>query len=206
MSRVYLYKLVTDNGGAPCIYRGKLSLAICKPMMRSKAKVGDLVFGFAANSLDKTNRLIYAAHVTKKLSNGRYFKDKRYFKRGDCIYKFAAGRFRWKKGAQHHGPKDRFHDLGSYPKYMRASVLMSSDFRYFGKAGNDKYKMCFPRVKRAVEQLGRGHRVRHSAALQDELFAMGDWVWHSTRKKVLGPPTHARSRDVCHRRGSCAAV
>ena len=56
MHNIYFYKLTADNGGAPCVRYGLLSLAICKPMIRKTAKEGDLVFGFAANSLHRYNR------------------------------------------------------------------------------------------------------------------------------------------------------
>jgi hypothetical protein len=32
------YKLTADNGGAPCVRYGLLSLAICKPMIRKTAR------------------------------------------------------------------------------------------------------------------------------------------------------------------------
>jgi Nucleotide modification associated domain 2 len=77
MPKIYFYKLTTDNGGAPCVQNDLLSLAICKPMMRKTAteEGGDLIFGFAANSLHRNNPLIYVARVTKKLCTGEYFKD-----------------------------------------------------------------------------------------------------------------------------------
>lgn len=78
MTRIYFYKLTTDNGGAPCVEGALLSLAICKPMIRSTAGVGDLIFGFAANALHEDNRLIYAARVTRTLRNGEYYKSSRY--------------------------------------------------------------------------------------------------------------------------------
>jgi hypothetical protein len=77
MSRIYYYKLTADNGGAPCIDGNWLSLAICKPRIRSTAEKGSLVFGFAANSLHTDNRLIYIACVTEeKLREGAYYKNK----------------------------------------------------------------------------------------------------------------------------------
>jgi Nucleotide modification associated domain 2 len=45
MNNTYFYKLTADNGGAPCVRYGLLSLAICKPMIRKTAKEGDLIFG-----------------------------------------------------------------------------------------------------------------------------------------------------------------
>jgi hypothetical protein len=184
MRHVYLYKLTADNGGAPCVERGLLSLAICKPMIRCNAKEEDLIFGFAANSLHpKDNRLIYAARVTQSVHNGEYYKSSRYTARGDCIYRFRSGKFIWRRGAQHHGPDDLVHDLGTYPKYPRATVLLSTDFRYFGKAASDVYKSKFPIVGKAVESLGRGLRVRHDPALRDQLLAMERWIWRGIPKR-----------------------
>lgn len=36
MPKIYFYKLTADNGGAPCVQDGLLSLAICKPMIRDQ--------------------------------------------------------------------------------------------------------------------------------------------------------------------------
>jgi hypothetical protein len=62
---IYVYKMVADNGGAPCVFRNLLSLAICKPKIRKSAKKGALIFGFGGK--DYQERLIYIAHVTSKL-------------------------------------------------------------------------------------------------------------------------------------------
>lgn len=70
MTKIYFYKLIVDDGGARCVENGLLSLAICKPMIRRTAKNGDVVIGFAANSLHADNRLIYVARVNEKLENG----------------------------------------------------------------------------------------------------------------------------------------
>ena len=47
--KIYVYKMVADNGGAPCVWRGLLSLAICKPEIRKGAQNGDLIFGFGGS-------------------------------------------------------------------------------------------------------------------------------------------------------------
>jgi hypothetical protein len=156
MPRTYLYKLTADNGGAPCVRDGLLSLAICKPMIRTTAELEDVVFGFAANSLDRDNRLIYIARIEKKVRNGDYYREKRFANRGDCVYKWHRSRFVWRDGALHHGPEDLVHDLGQPPDYKKANVLLSADFRYFGASGTADYKSRFQLVKEAVEQLGQG--------------------------------------------------
>jgi hypothetical protein len=175
-------------------------------MIRRKAEIGDLIFGFAANSLSKDNRLIYVACVTGKLSDGNYYKDSEYAKRSDCIYQFEAGRYFWKSGAVHHCSEDLEHDLGMYPDYPNANVLLSTDFRYFGKAASANYRTEFPLVYQAIKHLGRGHRVWHTPALHDELLLLKDWVWQNNQKMKIGVPTGKPSHRRCHRGKSCGVM
>jgi hypothetical protein len=200
MGRIYFYKLVVDAGAAPCVQRGVLSLSICKPMIRTGAEVGDLIFGFAANSLDTHNKLIYAARVTKKLPNGEYYQGDKFTTRDDCIYTFQSGRYVRRKGAKFHDkPSDLTHDLGEPPDYPRTDVLLSTDFRYFGRNGTDEYKSKYDLVRKAVESLGRGQRVNLASELREQFLAMKKWLWGQSNNKVLGQPTDAPSSSSCHR-------
>src|SRR4051794_10418360 len=106
MERIYFYKLTADNGGAPCVEDGLLSLAICKPAIRSTARPGDVIFGFSANSLHPDNRLIYVARVTDKSIDGQYFIQRQFAGRSDRIYRREGEHFVWRPGARHHGPDD----------------------------------------------------------------------------------------------------
>ncbi|HQJ98837.1 MAG TPA: hypothetical protein PLB30_09925, partial [Thermoleophilia bacterium] len=191
--RIYLYKLTTDVGQAPCVQDGLLTLAICKPMIRTTAQVGDLVFGFAANRMNPggrvtDNHLIYIARVDARLSGRDYYGGAEFAERMDCVYEPTGEGFRWRAGARCHGPEDLVHDLGDRPIYRRAVVLASRDFRYFGKEGSSDYKSRFPLVKDAVERMGRGHRVHHDEALRRELLDLKDLVWESTGTCVAGYP------------------
>jgi putative DNA base modification enzyme with NMAD domain len=176
-------------------------------MIRNKAVEDDLVFGFAANSLHSDNRLIFVARVTKKLCDGEYYRDARYARRSDCIYRRTAERFAWKSRSLYHGtPKDLNHDLGKAPHYQRANVLLSTDFRYFGKSNAVQYKSKFGRVASAIKHLGRGHRVRQAPLLRDELLSMKDWVWCAVRNKKVGEPTHKPSSRTCSGGRSCEVL
>lgn len=199
MGRIYYYKLTTDDGGAPCVHGGLLSLAICKPRIRTTAEPGDLIFGFAADSLDPENRLLYVARVTDKSRGGRYYQDSRFGGRSDRIYALRNGHFVWRPRALHHSQDDVTHDLGSYPGYLRAQVLLSRDFRYLGARGTAAYKSKFPLISQAIERLGRGHRVHHPDGLRAELLALKDEVWRSSTRKTLGSPMDAPNCTVCHR-------
>jgi hypothetical protein len=207
MRKIYIYKLTVDAGAAPCVERGLLSLAICKPIMRKRAKRGDLILGFTANSLDARNRMIYAARISNNLPDGEYYKDSKYKQRSDCIYAYKAERFVRRKDAKYHeNARDLVHDLGTYPEYDRANVLLSSDFRYFGASGTDEYKRKFPAVARAIEDLGRGYLVKVSMILQSELCELEKWLWGTTNTKVWGRPTNGPSPRDCHRAKSWAVI
>jgi hypothetical protein len=207
MSSIYFYKLTVDTGAAPCVQRGVLSLAICKPMIRTRAEEGDLIFGFTANSLDTHNKLIYAARVTKKLPNGEYYESDKFSSRPDCIYTFQSGRYVRRKDAKFHDkPGDLTHDLGEPPDYSRAAVLLSTDFRYFGVNGTDEYKSKYELVRKAVESLGRGQRVNLAPDLREQFLAMKKWLWEKDDVKVLGRPTDAPSSSSCHRSRFCGVV
>jgi len=206
MPRIYFYKLTADDGGAPCVQDGLLSLAICKPMIRITAELEDVIFGFAANSLHRDNRLIYIARIGTKVCNGDYYREKRFKNRGDCVYEWHQSHFVWRQGALHHGPEDLVHDLGQSPDYKKANVLLSTDFRYFGSSGTADYKSQFQLVKEAVEQLGRGHRVTNAEPLRMELMEFKQQAWESNPNRVTGEPTGAPRYGVCHRGSSCGVL
>ena len=207
MPKHFFYKLTRDDGGAPCVEGGVLSLAICKPMIRCNAGEGDVIFGFAADSMDRDNRLIYIARITRRLPNGEYYRDPAYTGRGDCIYAWRRGAYAWREGARFHGPTHRAHDLGSAPEYDRAVVLLSRDFRYFGDASAGAYKGRYPALARAIGNLGQGHRVHHSEGLRAELERLQQETWRRyPRRKVLGQPTHEPRLGVSHRGGGCGVV
>jgi hypothetical protein len=206
MSKIFFYKLAADTNGAPCVDDTLLTLGICKPMIRSVAKPGDLIFGFAANSLHADNRLIYIARVTKKLCDGEYYKRKRFKNRGDCIYQRRGERFFWRPGSLHHNPRHLIRDLGKPTKYSRANVLLSNDFRYFGVNGSAVYKDRYSSIKRAIEKLGRGHRVNLGQELRRQLHALQERTWKETKRRVAGKPTSAPNPHICYRSRSCGIL
>ncbi|MGD1089835.1 MAG: hypothetical protein ABR955_14105 [Verrucomicrobiota bacterium] len=209
MAKFYFYKLTVDDGGAPCVENGLLSLAICKPMLRSTAedKTDDIIFGFAANSLHADNRLIYIARVTKKLTDGEYFKEQKYKNRKDCIYEWTGKTYKVRANAKFHGSdKDLTHDLGKSPDFARANVLLSDDFRYFGGNVPEHYKRRFPNLVKALAGLKRGHRLHHHPALLGELQRL----WNETRRdyarKVIGKQSQESRCGVSHRGGGCGVA
>jgi hypothetical protein len=86
------------------------------------------------------------------------------------------------------------------------NVILSDDFRYFGKEANAEYKTKFPEVRGAVECLGQENRVWNTTALQKEFLRLKDWVWETYEEKKIGEPTSKPTRSACHRSKSCGVV
>jgi hypothetical protein len=197
--RLYVYKLTTDNGGAPHVKRGLLSLAICKPSIRRTAQEGDWIFGFGGNGL--AHRLIYIARITERVPNGCYYVQREYKGRGDCIYRRKGTRFVLRKHARYHTRKDeRNRDLGVAPRYDRATVLLSADFRYWGEKGSSNYQTRFRQIAALLERLTRGHRVNVTEGQRSELVMLQQREWRRyPGRRVLGAPSQTDYARVCNR-------
>jgi putative DNA base modification enzyme with NMAD domain len=191
--QLYVYKLTADNGCAPCPDGHLLTLAICKPGIRAGAQVGDLLFGFAANSLNPDNRLIYIARVTAVEEDGDYYQKTTYKQRADWIYVRGDDRkFRVRPGVRCHGSeRELAHDLGTFPEYERARVLVSNDFRYFGSSGESAAVELgpYPRVSAMLRGSLRPYRVNHSAEEARELWQLKRAAWSDHPATIVSAPS-----------------
>jgi hypothetical protein len=172
-----------------------LSLAICKPKIRKTAAKGSIVFGFGGK--DYEERLIYIAKVTAKLDSDAYYRQRKYARRPDCIYRVENGSPVRKASAKYHFKSDeRKKDVGT--RFERAYVLLSNDFRYLGRKGTEDYKKRYPEIKRLIEDLTRGHRCHHSPTLRKELTALKAEIWRKYRRKKVGSPTEKDRSLACN--------
>jgi Nucleotide modification associated domain 2 len=205
-SNIYVYKLTTDNGGAPCVFKGELSLAICKPTIRKTIDEKDWIIGFGGRSTIG-ERLIFIAEVEANLKNGKYYKDEQYFERPDCIYHWNEKKeeYFWEKGKKYHRYGELIeHDLGSkVNNYDRANVLISDNFNYFGKNGTEEYKSIFPSVKELVENLSQGHRLNHPIELRKELIRLINL--YIIQKKDNAPSQEDKSL-ICNNKEDCHKI
>ena len=202
---VYFYKLRYDTGAAPCEHDGLLTLAICKPMIRTYAQLGDFIFGFAATWMreprQKTdNHLIYIARVDERIRGRDYYGARRFCARGDCVYELVEEDFVWRAGSRYHGPDDLIRDLGRPPAYRRAVVLASRDYRNYRGDGTSDYKSQFPAIKNAVEHLTQGHRVHHDEALRRQLMELKEAAWLSPLGRPGTQTNGPASAGSCRRR------
>lgn len=206
MPSIFFYKLTCDDGGAPCVQHGLLTLAICKPRIRMRAQKGDIVLGFAANSLYPDNRLIYVAELDEPIPNGEYFVQQRWKRRHDCIYEKMQGRFQLRKNARYHtAPGNLIHDLGEFPAYSKARVLVSRNYIYFGRSGTPAYKRS-PLLRDAISRLGQGHRVHHSPQISIALARLAERSLRQRTTSQHGEPSQPANRHANHRGGGCGVV
>jgi putative DNA base modification enzyme with NMAD domain len=189
--------MTSDNGGAPCVHDGLLSLAICKPKIRSSAAVGSLIIGIGGKILG--GRLIYAARVTDKLSDGRYYRDRCFYPRPDCIYREVNGLPNLVKRARYHADGSQIgKDVGI--RFEKANVLLSSDFRYFGKKGTREYE-SHGNLSSLVDRLMRGHRVNHGREVIEELEKLEKDLWEKFSPTDQGEPSESDTKKRCNREG-----
>ena len=191
--RLFLYKVTSDAGGAPCAQDGILTLAICKPKIRSSAVEGDWLFGIGGVGLD--NRLIYIAKVTRKVVNGDYYRLPEYARRRDCIYSWnpqgtslSVRRY----GARYHTDgmlAER--DVGQPPNYRNANVLVSEGaFRYLGQSGEALDKNRYQHLVALLALMKQGHRVNHSQKTANELRQLQANIFKKFQKGFTGMPSH----------------
>jgi len=198
--QIYFYKMTTDNGGAPFVTENLLSLAICKPMIRSTAIQGSIIFGFGARSTIG-ERLVYIAEVTDKLFSGEYYDRGKYKSRKDCIYYRQDDLLLWRPGSiYHHDGSGTSQDVGK-PPHTKAKVLLSTKFRYLGNKGTENYKEKYPEIANAVFKLAQGHRVNHSKEIVEELLRLKKELWKQyPNKKIIGSQIESDTSGNC---GEC---
>ena len=118
--RVHTYVIATDAGSAPNYDPPAVTLAVCKPRIRKKARVGDMVLAFAGSKLNPTSghSVVWAGIVSELLTFAEYWNDPRFdFKKPDHtdvpdnFYKPTNGGLIWQPNPVH-GPEAQDRDTG----------------------------------------------------------------------------------------------
>lgn len=199
--------MTVDDGGAPCVRHDLLTLAICKPAIRRKAKRGDIIMAFAANDVRgwrpkgsyRDNRLIYIARVTRNIPSGKYYSTQRHKERPDCIYERDGDGLRHRKGAKFHGTAaDQRRDIGEKQTgYKNAHVILSREFRYFADRGPSPRQDAFARLANLIANLTQGSRVNHRSELLPEINRFMDKAWEHRRRFRATPIPKLRCQRSC---------
>ena len=99
-SRLFVYRMVHDDGAAPCHANDLSTLAICKAEIRNAAQRGDIIIGVVSSTLAKSsvasdlhtvteNSIVYIATVDSRISMQEYCT--MYNDRADAIYDYCSG-------------------------------------------------------------------------------------------------------------------
>ncbi|KAA4671636.1 hypothetical protein F3B42_14435 [Bacteroides ovatus] len=199
MGQIYSYVLRYDDGVAPNPYGGVCTLAICKPVIRKKAQVGDWVIGTGSFELGLGDTLVYAMKITEVLSFKEYdilCRSKLHIKipqinsddiierRGDCIYDYSKGDSPIQRAGAHN-MCDSERDLSGI------NVLLSTHFYYFGDSA-----IFLPTKFLNFRKKGRGHRIIKDQNLVDEFE---EWINSYELNRLFGEP-----QKKVHSCGSCS--
>lgn len=166
---LYSYCIPYDDGAAPNPFWGTCTLAICKPVIRRTAHLGDWVVGTGSVNTNTAGRVVYAMEVTATRSMADYdawtqrqlqrkvpdWSSRDHRRRlGDSIYDFSVTPPRQRRGV--HDPGNVEVDLGG------KNVLISDHFYYFGD-----HAVALPPELLAIVKQGQGHRSWSNEAYAD---------------------------------------
>lgn len=214
---LYSYVIPVDDGAAPNPFYGLCTLAICKPVIRRMAKVGDWVVGTRSvrtganatgkptNNKDLSKYVIYAMKVTSVLSMREYDafctkkkKDKIPSSKsdddasrlGDCIYAYSGDNGKPKQRNGVHALSQMKRDLSG------EKVLLSDHFYYFGEAAI-RLNSQLPSSLQHIIKRGQGHRSMSNSCYVAEFI---DWIQSFPTSGRLGDPSvsiDSTGKDVC---------
>lgn len=131
------YVITHDYGFAPNPYFEYLTLATCKPKIRTFAKVGDVIIGSGSSKGIGVNKIVFVGIISEIIKMNDYFIDKRFENkkpnnlssetlRGDNIY--YKENDVWKQLPQ------KFHDLNDLAHDTSSeNVLICDKYWFFGE-------------------------------------------------------------------------
>jgi len=155
--RVWRYVMPHDTGLAPCFEDGLMTLALCKPLIRKNAKVGDWLMGYASKKDGKSHSLIYYAKITSTPTMHEYMDG--VSSRTDHIYSKNH------EGVFEHNGRSKYHlEKASFQKDWSVDrVIVSEKFKYF--------KNRVDTVGTHVEPLYYGHVGQKYAEVDKDISA-----------------------------------
>lgn len=195
--------MTVDNNGAPCVDKGKLTLAICKPIIRQNCQAGDWIFGFGSVTLKKQLHLIYIAKIKERIEGKDYYSDPKYENRPDCIYQFSNNEYTWREGKEYHKNGNQIeHDLGNAPLYDRAVVLLSEEYRYYGRESKPIQELFgntpHTELLEVLNNLTQGYRIKHSAEVEAQLEKLEDIAFSQPKPIQANPSTNDDCSTACN--------
>jgi hypothetical protein len=204
---LYSYCIVHDHGSAPNPFWNICTLAICKPVIRRCAEIGDWIAGTGSSAHDFQNQLVYAMKVSEVMTLKEYdfyckkslpkkipvFKttDLR-LKVGDCIYDFSSGEPQLRQSV--HKSENIKTDLGGI------NVLLSNQFYYFGSKPVPLPSYLLPIVRQ-----GKGHKSKSNEPYREKFV---DWItsFKKQKNKVIASPFGLKLHEKDRFKNYCSKI
>lgn len=207
MPKLFSYRIPYDLGSAPNPFWGLCTLAICKPLIRKAAKVGDWVVGTGsavAPMGDLSDKLVYAMRVTQKKTMQEYdeFTRSKLHQKislmtssdprrrsGDSIYDYSNSpddKHYPRLRSSVHDEWNRKTDLGG--KY----VLLSDHFFYFGDQ-----PITLPEKLLGIVKKGPGHKANFAPPDIDAFIRWIDSLGYPSATVLGKPQLTIAAEDSC---------
>lgn len=177
MSRIFRYILRHDGGMAPCVKRGWLTLATCKPRIRASAKVGEWVIGCRPRP-EPRGLVVWAGRVARSVEVGDYQRE--YSWRTDAIYRAKEGGGFERLCPEYHPTADGFRKDTSAP-------VLIFDRKATWYFGDEACKL--PKCLMHLAASGRPDRV--NGVTEEDCAALETWL-----RSIATPGIHGTPRDM----------
>lgn len=172
--RIYRYILKHDDGYAPCVDDRLLTLATCKPMIRSTAKEGDWVAGYMPKGLGE-GLLVWFGCIDSTMFPTDY--EQKFRGRKDAQYRLDdVGKIE-RVNSQYHPDQDQ------QRKDLNAKVLIfdpKATWYFGGRPVQPPLPLDF------LKPEGQGHRV--NLRRQNDLAEMVAWLKTAGQPGIFGQP------------------
>lgn len=205
--RVHTYVIATDAGSAPNYEPPIVTLAVCKPRIRKKATVGEVVIAFAGHGVNpaEPHGVVWAGIVGEKLTFAEYWRDKRF--RGkrpdksehpDNFYRPVEGGLLWVENPVHGSEATEKDTGGQYVLVFSKSWI----FREYGPVMPAEFGLRMQHGRRGerVSDLSEAQWKRLQAWLERQPSVSTT----DARSTKRCSPNYERSvRVASQRRGHC---
>jgi hypothetical protein len=192
---VFAYRMVHDDGAAPCHENGLSTLAICKAEIRNAAQPGDIIIGVVSSTLAKASigpdlhtaqehAIVYIATVDSRMPMQEYCMA--YGDRPDAIYDYCSG-----TPVQKPNP---YHDHRNVASDLKGGVLLLKDTKRCISLNAVEMTLVTSGLMKTVP---RGHlTVEHVSANYNEWMAIASETRAVTKPVRIGSSEKARQQRV----------
>ena len=189
------YVVAADRGFAPNPYGGVLTLACCKPRIRSAAAIGSWILGTHRKAVN-AKAVCFLAQVSEVTDFASYSEDSRFDCKdpshhadGDRIYRRNKNGHLIQIRNRYHGPNDYAHDTSTN------RILICNNFWYFG-SNIVEIPVLF---SGKLIKIGQGHKnINDDTILHDFIELISEYS-----KGMSGDPLDSGYRSIRTCVGSC---